>query len=54
MAGHKMDQTQFDVLLDRYYDLHGWDREGVPTPQTLDRLGLSVEQQDILGTPLVP
>lgn len=30
----------FEGMLDRYYDLRGWTREGVPTPETLRRLGL--------------
>jgi aldehyde:ferredoxin oxidoreductase len=30
----------FDAMLDRYYDLRGWSREGIPTPDILRRLGL--------------
>jgi aldehyde:ferredoxin oxidoreductase len=30
----------FESMLDRYYDLRGWSRDGVPTLQTLKRLGL--------------
>jgi aldehyde:ferredoxin oxidoreductase len=30
----------FDGMLDRYYDLRGWARDGVPTEDTLRRLGL--------------
>ncbi len=30
----------FDAMLDRYYQLRGWSRDGVPTPATLRRLGL--------------
>lgn len=33
--------VEFEGMLDRYYELRGWDRNGVPTSQTLDRLGLS-------------
>jgi aldehyde:ferredoxin oxidoreductase len=29
-----------ESMLDRYYELRGWDKNGVPTSQTLDRLGL--------------
>lgn len=29
-----------DIVLDGYYDARGWDRQGVPTRQTLARLGL--------------
>jgi len=30
----------FNRMLDRYYDLRGWSREGIPLPETLLRLGL--------------
>ncbi len=30
----------FDLMLDRYYDLRGWSRDGSPTAETLRRLGL--------------
>ena len=30
----------FDGMLDRYYDLRGWSREGIPTQSTLERLEL--------------
>ncbi len=29
-----------DKMLPEYYELRGWDKEGVPTPQTVQRLGL--------------
>jgi aldehyde:ferredoxin oxidoreductase len=31
----------FEAMLDRYYQLRGWSRDGVPTPATLRRLGLA-------------
>jgi aldehyde:ferredoxin oxidoreductase len=31
----------FDAMLDRYYDLRGWTRDGLPTPETLTRVGLA-------------
>ncbi|HSJ52756.1 MAG TPA: aldehyde ferredoxin oxidoreductase family protein [Anaerolineae bacterium] len=30
-----------DAMLDRYYRLRGWDENGIPTPETLARLGLN-------------
>jgi aldehyde:ferredoxin oxidoreductase len=30
----------FQAMLDRYYQLRGWDKNGIPTPETLRRLGL--------------
>ena len=32
----------FDAMLDRYYDLRGWTRDGIPTSETLERVGLAV------------
>jgi aldehyde:ferredoxin oxidoreductase len=31
---------RLDVLLPEYYAVRGWDSEGVPTPETLSKLGL--------------
>lgn len=39
-AGTKIDAEPFEKLLDRYYELHGWDRNGVPRPESLKKLGL--------------
>ncbi|HSB05072.1 MAG TPA: aldehyde ferredoxin oxidoreductase family protein [Thermodesulfobacteriota bacterium] len=33
-------QEEFDKMLDEYYLLHGWDRNGVPMTKTLKRLGM--------------
>jgi aldehyde:ferredoxin oxidoreductase len=32
--------NDFEAMLDRYYDLRGWSRNGIPTLATLKRLGL--------------
>ncbi len=37
-AGTKIEADSFEKLLDRYYDLHGWDRNGIPTSATLEKL----------------
>jgi aldehyde:ferredoxin oxidoreductase len=37
----------FEAMLDRYYDLRGWTRDGIPTPDTLERLGLEIQGRDI-------
>jgi aldehyde:ferredoxin oxidoreductase len=36
----KLDRQAFDDLLDRYYDLRGWDNQGRPLARTMERLGL--------------
>jgi aldehyde:ferredoxin oxidoreductase len=37
---HRLDPQAWERLLDRYYELHGWDSEGMPEKDTLARLGL--------------
>jgi aldehyde:ferredoxin oxidoreductase len=32
---------ELDRMLDDYYTFRGWDDDGVPTPETLDRLDLT-------------
>jgi aldehyde:ferredoxin oxidoreductase len=41
--GKKIDKARFEKMLDEYYALHEWDREGVPKQETLERLGLDKE-----------
>lgn len=36
--GHQIDPVWFDRMLDEYYELHGWDRNGRPTEEGLKRL----------------
>ena len=38
-----------DTIIDEYYDARGWDRDGIPTPETLARLGLEGVENDIAG-----
>ncbi|MGC9210358.1 MAG: aldehyde ferredoxin oxidoreductase family protein [Acidilobus sp.] len=40
LAGAKLDYDKYNQLLDYYYDIRGWDHNGVPTRETLHRLGL--------------
>ena len=39
----KLDQEKFDKMLDEYYQLRGWDENGVPTEETFSKFGLSSE-----------
>lgn len=47
-SGKKLDPVRFGDLLGRYYALMGWDEDGVPTDETLRRLGLDfcIERMD--------
>jgi aldehyde:ferredoxin oxidoreductase len=46
--GKKIDREKFRAMIDEYYELHGWDREGVPTRETLERLGIADEPTHVL------
>lgn len=46
-AGKKMTQEQIDQLLDRYYELRGWDANGIPTKEKLEELGLGFVIPDL-------
>jgi len=41
-TGWKIGREDFNKLLDMYYDLRGWDGNGIPTGDTLKRLALEV------------
>lgn len=37
---YKLDKSKWSKMLNRYYQMHGWDSDGKPTAQTLDAIGL--------------
>ncbi len=39
--GAKLDLNSYDILLDYYYELRGWNRNGIPKEETLEKLNLS-------------
>ena len=39
-AGRVLPREQFDTMLQEYYQLRGWDREGIPTPEKLAQLNV--------------
>jgi aldehyde:ferredoxin oxidoreductase len=41
--GKSLDREKFGQMIDEYYELHGWDQDGVPTAETRTRLGLDGE-----------
>jgi len=41
--GKKIDRKKFEIMLDEYYALHGWNKNGVPTKKTVAKLGLNRE-----------
>ncbi len=43
----KVDPDNFNRLIDRFYEVMGWDSDGVPTKETLDRLDLSFVGEEL-------
>jgi len=43
----KVDPAAFDQLIGRFYEIRGWDSEGIPTKETLQELGLDYVSQDL-------
>jgi len=43
VVGAKLDRKKFKKMIDEFYQHHGWDENGVPTAETLKRLGLDKE-----------
>ncbi len=41
--------NQLDIMLPEYYEYRGWDEDGIPTTQTLQRLGLLEEGKRLGG-----
>lgn len=38
--GHRITREELDFMLDEYYEARGWDKNGVPTTETLKSVGL--------------
>ena len=45
--GHRISPEDRDFMLDEYYSLRGWDKQGVPTAERLKALGLSTVAEDL-------
>ena len=43
VRGRCIDREKFKKMIDEFYAHHGWDENGVPTPETLKRLGIDKE-----------
>ena len=42
------DEEMEQKLLDDYYDFKGWNKEGIPTKATLDKLKLGYVAEDLI------
>jgi aldehyde:ferredoxin oxidoreductase len=48
MKGVKVDREKYDQMLSWYYELRGWDQNGIPLKETLDRFGLKGVSKEII------
>jgi aldehyde:ferredoxin oxidoreductase len=48
LDGVSLEPDKYSRMLDEYYDLHGWDFEGRPMADTLQRLGLDKEPSHLV------
>jgi aldehyde:ferredoxin oxidoreductase len=48
LKGQRLDRAQYDEMLSRYYEIRGWNENGIPQKQALDGLGLG-EVAGVLG-----
>ncbi len=49
MKGVKVDREKYDQMLSWYYELRGWDQNGIPLKETLNRLGLTEVSKEMIG-----
>ena len=45
--GFKLEKELFEQALKQYYELHGWNEEGIPTPETLESLNLKFVGEEL-------
>ena len=48
VVGATIDRKKFKKMIDEFYEHHGWDENGVPTPETLKRLGIHKEPSHLV------
>jgi aldehyde:ferredoxin oxidoreductase len=48
IVGRTIDRKKFKKMVDEFYSHCGWDKNGVPTPETLERLVLTQEPSHLL------
>ena len=49
MKGVKVDREKYDQMLSWYYEMRGWDQNGIPLKETLNHLGLAGVSKEIIG-----
>jgi len=50
MKGVKIDREKYEEMLSYYYELRGWDENGIPLRETLDAFGLKGVAKEMMGS----
>lgn len=50
MKGVKIDREKYEKMLSYYYELRGWDENGIPLRETLDAFGLKGVAKEMMGS----
>jgi aldehyde:ferredoxin oxidoreductase len=48
VRGLTIDREKLAGMIDEFYEYHGWDKDGVPRPETLQKLGIDKEPSHML------
>ncbi|MBU0544807.1 MAG: aldehyde ferredoxin oxidoreductase C-terminal domain-containing protein, partial [Proteobacteria bacterium] len=48
VVGRTIDRQKFNKMVDQFYNHCGWDKKGIPTSETMQRLGLNQEPSHLL------
>ncbi|MFX0196320.1 MAG: aldehyde ferredoxin oxidoreductase C-terminal domain-containing protein [Candidatus Hodarchaeota archaeon] len=48
LKGVKLDREKYDQMVSWYYELRGWDQNGVPSKETLDSVGLTDVSKELM------
>ncbi len=49
MKGLKVDRDKYQQMLSWYYELRGWDQNGIPSKETLNGLGLNDVSKEMVS-----
>jgi aldehyde:ferredoxin oxidoreductase len=48
--GSRLNREKYDLMLQAYYSQRGWDADGVPTMETLEKIDLSDVAEQLSGS----
>lgn len=46
VKGKTLDKNKINKLIEEYYEIHGWDNNGIPTEETMKKLGIETKQSN--------